>query len=432
MVGSHTLRQMNWYSPRLFLGLAFLAGSVAHAQNVDEDQAQQELQSVEEGLQLSAEKREALEAELKQSAQALEGLSQQLISVTATIQTKEYLLTRIDQQVASLGSERRDIETELDSKRAVLGEVLAGLQRLEQNPPPALVVAPGDVLGALRGAMMFGAIVPEMKDEANQLIGKLQRLKAITAEQDQQKETLKLEFASLEKSRDELDLLLLQKKQMSLATEQELANEAKLTDQMGQRAKSLKQLLTSIAAIRSQEEALKSAERRMKEQELERQRQALLSRPRLVMSRAKGQLDFPVQGMILRDYGDTTASGSKLGGVAIATRTFAQVKSPVDGKIEFAGPFRSYGKLIIINPGEGYLVVLAGLAQVSTTNGQSVRAGEPLGEMGDKPASTTVSGGATQDGVDKSAPVLYVEFRKQGQPIDPSAWWIGNRKEAMR
>ncbi len=409
-----------------------LVGPVAVAQNTDETQAQEELDAVEGGIKLSAEKQQALEAELFESAKVLEGISQQLVSVTATVQTKEYLLTRLDQQIASLAVEQQEIRKELKAKRAVLSEVLTGLQRLEQNPPPALVVAPDDILGALRGAMMFGAIVPDMKDEANQLIGKLERLKAIADEQTQQKETVKTEFAALEKAQDELDLLLLQKRQLSVATEQELAAEAKLAEQMGQRAKSLKQLLASLSVARSKEEALKSAERRLKEQELERQRQALLVRPRVVMTRAKGQLDYPVQGKIIRDYGDATATGGKLEGVAIATRPQAQVKSPVDGAVEFAGPFRSYGKLVILNAGEGYLVVLAGLAGVSATNGQSVRAGEPVGEMGDKPASTTVSGGAVDGTVDKSRPVLYVEFRKQGQPIDPSPWWIGHRKEAMR
>jgi murein hydrolase activator len=414
----------------LCAALAMALSSVA--QSVDETQTQQELETVEGGLRLSAEKQLALEAELKETAKALEGVSQQLVSVTATIQTKEYFLTRLDRQIANLAIEQQEIKSELKAKRAVLSEVLAGLQRLEQNPPPALVVAPDDILGALRGAMMFGAIVPEMKDEAKHLIGKLERLKAITLEQQQQKEAVASEFAALEKARDELDLLLLQKRQLSVATENELETESRLAAQMGQRAKSLKQLLASIAGARAKEEELKSAERRLKEQELERQRQALIARPRVIMSGAKGQLDYPVQGAILRDYGDDTSTGGRLEGVAIATRQQAQVKSPVDGVVEFAGPFRSYGKLIIVNAGEGYLVVLAGLGQISAINGQPVRAGEPVGEMGDKPASSTLSGGAVDDAVDKARPVLYVEFRKQGQPIDPSPWWIGNRKEAMR
>jgi septal ring factor EnvC (AmiA/AmiB activator) len=90
------------------------------------------------------------------------------------------------------------------------------------------------------------------------------------------------------------------------------------------------------------------------------------------------------------------------------------VSSPADGWVQFAGPFRSYGQLLIINAGDGYYLLLAGMDQISVEVGQFVLAGEPVGGMGDKGAGSAGSEGD---------PTLYVEFKKDGGSIDPEPWW---------
>ena len=110
----------------------------------------------------------------------------------------------------------------------------------------------------------------------------------------------------------------------------------------------------------------------------------------------------------------------------IATRRGAQVITPVDGKVEFAGDFRSYGQVLIVNPGGGYRVLLAGMDKVIPAVGEFLRAGEPVGEMGSGPASVTLFGEVVQDG----RPVLYIEFRNSTEAIDSGPWWTGGLKEA--
>ena len=110
----------------------------------------------------------------------------------------------------------------------------------------------------------------------------------------------------------------------------------------------------------------------------------------------------------------------------IATRSGAQVTAPADGKVEFAGPFRSYGQVVILNPGGGYRVLLAGMDKVTADVGEFLRAGEPVGEMGSGPASVTLFGEVVQDG----RPVLYIEFRNSTEAVDSGPWWIGGMKEA--
>jgi septal ring factor EnvC (AmiA/AmiB activator) len=173
---------------------------------------------------------------------------------------------------------------------------------------------------------------------------------------------------------------------------------------------------------RAQREATQQAARQAEEQA----RQQFLSGRKFTMVR--GKVDFPAQGRLVRRFGDADSNGNVSRGIYIATRIDGQVTAPVNGKIEFAGEFRTYGKLLILDVGEGYHVLLAGLDQLDARTGQYIKAGEPIGRMGKTPARRTLIG----ETLEQDAPILYVEFRSKGRAVDSSSWWIGNRKEARR
>ena len=138
--------------------------------------------------------------------------------------------------------------------------------------------------------------------------------------------------------------------------------------------------------------------------------------PAFPFSKAKGRLPRPAQGRQLVSYGEKTQYGARSKGIVIATRYAAQITSPTDGWVVFAGEFRSYGQLLIINAGQKYHILLAGMSRIDVQPGQFVLAGEPVGTMsGASRRLRTIS--------KKSAPVLYVEFRKNGRPINPKPWW---------
>ena len=194
---------------------------------------------------------------------------------------------------------------------------------------------------------------------------------------------------------------------------------------LGQKAKNLKQLLAEVAAERERAEAERTKQAAAEEAERKRQEE-LRRKPRMVFAEAKGKLEYPAQGQIMRRFGDKDALGGSTQGLMIATRQGAQVTTPVDGKVEFAGPFRSYGQLLIVNPGGGYRVLMAGLDKVTAATGEFLRAGEPVGVMGNGPASVTLFGDVVLDG----RPVLYIEFRNSTEAIDSDPWWIGGLREA--
>jgi len=147
-------------------------------------------------------------------------------------------------------------------------------------------------------------------------------------------------------------------------------------------------------------------------------------KPAIPFASARGKLPLPAQGRRALDFGDKTQYGGQSKGIVIETRYAAQVTSPCDGWVVYAGEFRSYGQLLIINAGDGYHVLLAGLSQIDVQPGQFVLAAEPVGTMNGgrriSPASAQISG-----------PVLYVELRKDGRPIDPDPWWASGQQKVQ-
>ena len=148
--------------------------------------------------------------------------------------------------------------------------------------------------------------------------------------------------------------------------------------------------------------------------------------PAIAFASAKGLFAMPVNGSKIRDFGGSDGAGGVEKGISLATRAGAQVTTPCDGWVVYAGPFRSYGQLLILNAGGGYHVLIAGMERISVNIGQFVLTGEPVATMG------TTSQVASILATNASQPVLYVEFRKDGTPIDPGPWWAANEGEKVR
>lgn len=387
----------------------------------------QKLEAIEQSLKTSSEKQSAIASAIEEAVSAQTEISDKLIALAKDLDTEQTTIVKADQKITDLGKEAIIIRSNLAAKQDQLSELLAGLQRLEQNPPPPLVVDPEDVLQALRGAMMFGAVVPEMRNQALDLRAQLERLVAIKDESLATKKLLEAAILASDTSRQELKLLQIQKKNFAITATQELAAEKQRAETMAAEATSLHQLLIKLQAADKAAEDQKTAEAKARD-EAEKQKIASLEAPRAPLSAQHGTLNYPLQGTILKQFGDDNGLGSPLEGLAIASAPNQNVITPVDGKVEFAGPFRSYGKLLILDAGEGYLVLLAGMNQISAEIGQSIKAGEPVGTMGEGPSSVALIGGDSE----LTRPVLYIEFRKNNEPVDPSPWWLGGRKEAMK
>ena len=406
-----------------------LAPAASHAATPEETQS--ELSSVQQNLAQSNAHVRELSASIAEALKAQDDISAELVDLGIKLREQERASAVADEHINTLETQSITLSSDLAAKQDELSVLLSGLMRLQQNPPPALVVEPEDVLKALRGAMMFGAVVPDFQQKAKDLKDKLDELQAIREDTEAEKAKQQIALTALSASSAKLAALQQQKGQFAQAAQQSLAAEKQNIQILADKSRTLQQLLTELQKAREAEERRKTAETKAASEaaaKAEADRLAALQGPLKQLSSLKGKLPYPVQGSIIRHFGDETGLGTNLEGVAFNALPHANVITPVDGKVEFAGPFRSYGQLLILNAGEGYLVLLAGMKQISAELGQTVRIGEPVGVMGDEPTAPALLGEVAEH----SHPVFYVEFRKGDQPVDPTAWWDEGKREAMR
>ena len=383
------------------------------------------LDTVNQQLESSMAAQDRIAADIAAALREQDEVAVRLVDISRRIQAQEAAITGSEAELLRLNRDQVLLLANLGEKQEVLSELLAGLQRLEQDPPPALVVEPHDVLKALRGAMMFGTIVPELREEADRLVADLAKLDELRSSIAARKHDLGAEIARLEVARADLRNLIARKKDIIARGTADLETERARTAALGAKAQTLKQLMASLAEERRKADAETARRAEVDAAETQR-RDERNRRPKMIFAESRGRLAYPAQGSILRRYGEPDGMGDQSQGTVIATRKGAQVTSPADGEVEFAGAFRSYGEVVILNPGGGYRILLAGMGSITASAGEFLRAGEPVGEMGDGPSSVTLLGDVVQDG----RPVLYIEFRNSADAIDSGPWWIGGMREA--
>ena len=368
-----------------------------------------ELEAVLRDIDIGKERQTTIAADIEALGRDRGRLSEQLVATAARLRETEAKIGVTETRIAELDRDVTRTRASLDGRRAVLAEVLAALQRMGRNPPPAIAVRPRDALDAVRSAILVGAVLPELRDRAEALLADLQTLRSLQAGAASERERFRAEAADLVAERRRLELLVEERRKTSGDREASLVEERRRTAELAQKAASLRDLLAALDGAATTKPP-----------------QPTPGRPATTLAGAHGGLPLPVLGETVLRFGETDAAGLGSKGVSIAARSGAAVTSPCDGTVIFAGPFRSYGKLLIINGGGGYHVLLAGMERIDVEIGQSVLAGEPVGFMGARPAENGGESPATD------RPVLYVEFRRDGTPLDPSPWWAKARDEKVR
>ena len=413
-------------------------------------QARESLEKSRKELDQTRQRTKGLEKSVADIQAERERLSDSLRETARIIHDSEARLTEIERHQAALAGQERKIRDQLLERQGKITVLLAAMQRMGRNPPPVLITRREDALQMVRSAMILARAFPELAEQATILASRLAELVKIMEASKAQSEILRAETTRHEVERTRIAQLIENRRQ-SLAEHQPALDAARR--QAAETAKRIEDLTTLIASLDAKAGSiapapgqtippLLSAEKppaarpagadspeaqhpsktgpAMAQLVPSASQLAALSsvpmRPALPFAQTKGSLPFPAQGKRVLGYGDKTQFGTQSMGVVLETRHSAQVRSPCDGSVLWAGPFRTWGQLLIINAEDGYHILLAGLSQIDVQVGQFVLAGEPVGLMSAAPKSQS----AKSEG---NAPVLYVEFRKDNRPIDPDPWW---------
>jgi len=423
-------------------------------------------------LDAAKERAKFLQGDLADIKQEREKLNAKLLETASQIQTTEARLSAAEANLAAEENKQTALRADLDKNSGRIAKLLAALQRMGRNPPPVLYTQRADALQMVRSAMLLAQAFPELRKDALELATKLNALIEVATKIRNERDALKSETANLTDARVRMTALLETKKQTLAERQSELAKVRSTTAELSKSVTDLNELIAKLDSAVTADTGLGAydAETRARMAQTPQvsppaasganeatiavgppkspgnDKVAMLPPPKPSVvelapasmslgganpGRLKPAIDFhlararlpqPAQGRRAVAFGDKTQYGGSSKGIVIETRQAAQVTSPCDGWIVYAGEFRSYGQLLIINAGGGYHVLLAGLSQIDVQPGQFVLAAEPVG---------TMSGAAAAQGKTSNAPVLYVEFRKDGRPIDPDPWWVDGHQKVQ-
>jgi len=390
-------------------------------------QRDQELDATRAAQRKAVETESALKREIEQLGADRRKLNQDLIDTASRVRGLESRIAATEIRLKPLDENERAVRKSLDGRRAVIAEVLAALQRIGRRPPPALMVAPEDALQSVRTAIVLGAVLPEMRSEAEALASDLAALSRIRKEIADERDKLARDLAAIPQERQRMSLLIVERQKRQTEAEKALEAEHARAGTLARQVDNLKDLIAKLEqGLDAQTRATREAARSDSRPALSAFRDPGRLAPAAAFAALRGQVPLPVNGAKIKEYGAPDGLGGAEKGLSIATRAGAQITTPCDGWVVYAGPFRSYGQLLILNAGGGYHILLAGMERISVDLGQFVLTGEPVAIMGGgSQIAAILATGSSQ-------PVLYVEFRKDGVPVDPGPWWAANEGEKVR
>ena len=385
--------------------LAVPAGG-ALALSPDAD-AGRRLDDVERALDAGRKQAQDLEIMTAGLESEVRRLQRDRVAAARAIQDSEAEISRLEARLARLARSEAAKSARLTARRGQSVGVLMALQRLALHPPEAMIAQPMSLSQTVRSAILLRPAVPEIERRADRLRADLAGLARARREAGERRLQLASAVAGLAERRAHLNTLLEHKTELKRRTATQASEAARRVQALAREAQDLRDLLARLEKERRQREA--KAKAAAKGAPRPGPQPASLGGEAPSISKARGMLPFPAVGRLTGRYGQATRSGLTRKGITIETRAGAQVIAPHEGRVVFAGPFRKYGQLLIIEHGEGYYSLLAGLARIDGVIGQWILGGEPVGIMG-RP--------------ENGNPALYMELRRNGQPINPLPWLV--------
>ena len=338
------------------------------------------------------------QAESQRKSQALDkevkNVQKEMVNLAKSVRKHESQLSLLEQKKKELENQQSELEQKLSLSSGQMAKIMKGMQTLALRPSEILLIQSKTPLQMLRSNRLMQYSFPIVGGIQQQTQDDLNALSQVKMELQTQIATIKTTTAELSSKNEQMEKLAQQKKVLQAQYASNYEKSKAKAEKLAKEAKSLKDLLASIQKEQQNKRAQKSISPK--------------SFGTGAFAKARGSLSLPAQGRVTQNFGDTTgASQSHAKGMIVTTRSMAQVSAPFDGTVLFAGPFQNYGKLVIIDHGDNYLTVLAGMDTITTSVGSQLLTGEPIGRMGANYTS------------------LYIEVRQNGQAINPRPWFIG-------
>ncbi len=392
--------------PRLFAlpFLLFFVGAPSMAQDVDPSRL--------EDLKDKAAAEKSLEADIKVKKDKVKNeisvLSRDVRNMSSKLSNLETQQDKILSELEGLNQQRGIIADNIGERKKSVTQLLSALQRIESNPPPALAVSPNDAANASRAGILMAGLTDQLSGKVKTLQRQLEDLNTVEAEIETQQSKLAENKKSVSARKNQIESKVKEKNALERSLSADYAAAQSRRKALAAEAESLQDLIDQLERKSRDVVPRIKPDPNAPDPQPEDSRENESSNPvtfaagDLRFSASKGRLHTPVSGKLRKRY------ASSHPGITIDTKQGTQVWAPAAGRVEFAGAFKNYGQVAILNVGDGYYVLLTGLGRVLVQSDSDVSAGDPVGLM---PVNSS------------SNEKLYIEVRKNGSTIDPVPWF---------
>ena len=381
----------------LVLGIC-LAATPAIIAPASANDIENRLEAVQQDLDKSREKRANLDKAARKAAAELRAVKRQGVNLARKMHRHSADADRIEAQLNSLEERERTKTEKMQQRKAQLSVTLAALQRLARMPTATLVAVPQSTDKTIRTAILLRAAVPELQRDAMSLGDDLRALTSLRDQISAAKVALTDSLARLKAERKSLAALTSDKFKLLKNMKSAERAAAQKAARLSARAGNLRELLEKLS-IRQNRPALRAPGSAPV---------ALIPvparKPAVTPPVTISQGVLPAPGRVVTTFGAKMPNGTLSKGVFVVTRPSAAVVAPIPGRVVFAGQFRGYGNLVILELRDKGHALISGMSRIDAQVGDDVLVGEPLGEM--TPSTGT-------------APKLYFELRRRGRPINP-------------
>lgn len=351
------------------------------------------LKTIEQQIESEKKEKNDLEQQARTIERDMKGLKSDLISLAGKVQSHESDLYALEQRLSQLKKDKSSITNNLGKQKRSIADLVIALERIRRLPPETLVARPDAPLQTAQAATVLASILPELDRRSKKLRLDLDELDSIEHELTTKQEKLKDKTEKLKSDRLDLDKLMAAREKTLEKARQEAKDRENSIANLSRSAKDLSDLIARV------EQKNRDLEKRTGGAAPPQDRGSPVS---TAMVKAIGSARLPVSGIIRTRFGETDDIGATSKGITIEARPGSVVVAPVAGTVRYAGPFKKYGSIILLEHKNKFHSLVAGLGKIDTFDGQSVDAGEPLGRLPDNTGR------------------LYYELRYRGDPVDPA------------
>ena len=326
--------------------------------------------------------------------QEAEGARDRVAALTGTVRAYEAGLAAMRDGLRRAARREAQLSAQLTARQGEVADLLGILLTIETSPPPVQMLHPDGPLGAARSAMVLADAAPGLSARTAALKRDLQEVRDLRLLQQSAAETLEEGLKGVQDARTALSQAIADRTGLPKRFTQDPVRTAILISS----TETLEGFASGLSQIAEGGVAQTSAD----------------------ITAARGTVPLPVQGLVLRGYGERDAAGIARAGMLVATRPRALVVSPTAATIRYKGPLLDLGNVVILEPQPDLLFVFSGLAEVYGEAGEVIPAGSPVGLMGGTApqAGAFLSLSGEGAGTDRSE-TLYIEVRSDNSPVDP-------------